>query len=132
MKLNKTYAISTLLLFIIEVFIGIYMHDDLIRPFGGDLLVVILIYCFIKSVVDVSWLKAAVGTLIFSYIVEISQYFNLLKHLGLQNSKLAVILLGQSFSWGDMLCYTAGIFIVMIAELFHNQTKNNLSKANII
>ncbi|WP_121809836.1 ribosomal maturation YjgA family protein [Mucilaginibacter kameinonensis] len=132
MKLNKTYAILTLLLFIIEVFIGVYLHDDLIRPFGGDLLVVILIYCFVKSVIDISWIKAAIGALFFSYIVEISQYFNLLKHLGLQNSKLAAILLGQSFSSGDILCYTVGIFIVIIAELFYRQAKNNLSKANII
>ncbi|SEN81988.1 Protein of unknown function [Mucilaginibacter gossypiicola] len=132
MKLNKSYAILTLLLFIIEVFIGMYMHDDLIRPFGGDLLVVILIYCFVKCLIDIPWPVAAIGTLIFSYIVEISQHFTLLKHLGLQNSKLAAILLGQSFSWGDMLCYTAGIFIVIIAELFYNKAKNNLSKANII
>ncbi|HEX8019894.1 DUF2809 domain-containing protein [Mucilaginibacter sp.] len=131
MKLNRSYLILTLILFITEVFIGIYLHDRLIRPFGGDLLVVILIYCLIKSFLNTPWLKTAVGTLIFSYIVEISQYFNLLSHLGLQNSKVAGILLGHSFSWGDMLCYTIGISIVMIIELIYSQP-NNLPKTKII
>lgn len=132
MKLNKTYLILTLILFITEVFIGVYMHDRLIRPCGGDLLVVILIYCFVKSFFDIPWFKTAICTLIFSYIVEVSQYFNILKYLGLQNSKTAAILLGHSFSWGDMLCYTIGIFIVVITELFYRQLNNNLLKTKIV
>jgi glucan phosphoethanolaminetransferase (alkaline phosphatase superfamily) len=132
MKLNKTYLFLTLILFITEVFIGLYLHDQLIRPFGGDLLVVILIYCFVKSFFNTPWLKTAISTLIFSYIVEVSQYFNLLNHLGLQNSKAAAILLGHSFSCGDMLCYTIGIAIVMITELFHSQPDNKLPKTKII
>ncbi|MFC0515957.1 DUF2809 domain-containing protein [Mucilaginibacter angelicae] len=132
MKLNKTYLTLTLILFATEVFIGVSLHDRLIRPFGGDLLVVILIYCFVKSFFDTPWLKTAICTLIFSYIVEVSQYFNLLKHLGLQSSKAAAILLGHSFSWGDMLCYTIGIAIVGILELFHRQPNNNLPKTKII
>lgn len=131
MKLNRSYLILTLILFITEVFIGIYLQDRFIRPFGGDLLVVILIYCLIKSIFNTPWLKTAVGTLIFSYIVEISQYFNLLSHFGLQNSKVAGILLGHSFSWGDMLCYTMGIAIVISIELFYSQP-NNLPKTKTI
>lgn len=132
MKPNKIYLILTLLLFITEVLIGAYLHDQFIRPFGGDLLVVILIYCFIKSCFDTPWLKTAMGTLIFSYIVEISQYFNLLARLGLQNSKVAALVLGQSFSWGDMLCYTLGILIVIIIELLYRQPHNNLPKTKNI
>lgn len=131
MKFNRSYLILTLILFITEVLIGVYLHDRLIRPFGGDLLVVILIYCLIKSLFKTPWLKTAFGTLIFSYIVEISQYFNLLSYLNLQNSKVAGILLGHSFSWGDMLCYTIGISIVISIELLYSQP-NNLPKTKII
>ena len=132
MQASKIYFTLTLILFITEVFIGAYLHDQLIRPFGGDLLVVILIYCFIKSCIDTPWLKTAIGTLIFSYIVEISQYFNLLARLGLQDSKVAAIMLGHSFSWGDMLCYTLGILIVIIIELLYRQPDHNLPKTKNI
>ncbi|UOE46865.1 DUF2809 domain-containing protein [Mucilaginibacter sp. SMC90] len=128
MSNNKPYFILTLILFITEVFIGIYLHDKLIRPFGGDLLVVILIYCFVKTCVNTPWLKTAVGALFFAYMIEISQYFNLLAHLGLQNSKLAAILLGHSFSWGDMLSYTIGISIVILTELFCRQQNSSIPK----
>lgn len=117
MIFNKHYFGLALLLFIVEVLIGVYMHDTLIRPFGGDLLIVILIYCFVKSFVNTPGLKTAFATLLFAYVVEFLQYLNLLRFLGWQNSKLAAILLGHSFSWGDMLCYTIGIAIVIIAEV---------------
>jgi hypothetical protein len=116
MIFNKRYFTLTSALFITEVLIGAFMHDRLIRPFGGDLLIVILIYCFVKSFVNTPWFKTALATLLFAYAVEFSQYLNLLGLLGWQNSKLAAILLGHSFSWGDMLCYTIGTLIVMIIE----------------
>ena len=48
---NKTYFLLALLLLLAEVLIALYLHDALIRPYGGDFLVVILLYCFVKSFV---------------------------------------------------------------------------------
>ncbi|MFT5385169.1 MAG: hypothetical protein ACI81W_002574, partial [Saprospiraceae bacterium] len=39
----------TAFLFLIEVGIAVFIQDRIIRPYIGDLLVVILIYCFIRS-----------------------------------------------------------------------------------
>lgn len=114
--LNKKYLLLTIVIFIIEVLIGAYMHDDFIRPFGGDFLVVVLIYCFVKSFINLPVIKAAIGVLIFSYIVETLQYFKITVILGLKHSKLANIIIGNSFSWGDILCYTAGIAAVIAIE----------------
>jgi hypothetical protein len=52
----------------------------------------------------------------FADIVEVSQYFHLVSLLGLQDFKLAKILLGISFSFIDMFTYTFGIILVIIAE----------------
>jgi hypothetical protein len=90
--------------------------DNVIRPYGGDFLVVVLIYCLIKSFINTHVLKTAVGVLLFAYTVEICQYFNLLGLLDMQNSRPALLLLGHSFSWLDMLCYTLGITLVIIIE----------------
>ena len=116
MKIYKNYLAATIILFITEVLIARYTHDAIIRPFGGDYLVVILIYCFVKSFANTPVLPTALYVLLFSYLVEISQYFHLVRWLGLEKSKLACTIMGTSFSFTDLLCYTLGILTVIIIE----------------
>ena len=113
---NKTYFILTLLLLLTEICIGCYMRDAIIRPYGGDFLVVILLYCFIKSFINFPVLLAAAWVLFFAYAIEISQYLHLVRLFGLRESKIARILLGTSFSFFDMLTYAMGILLVIAAE----------------
>lgn len=116
MSFNIRYFLLTAILFIIEVLIALYIHDAIIRPYGGDFLVVILIYCFVKTFFNWPVIKTALGTLIFSYLVEIGQYFHLVNVLGLERFKLARIVIGVGFSFIDLLCYTMGIILVVIVE----------------
>jgi hypothetical protein len=120
-RLHKKYLTPTVLLFIIEVLIALFINDKFIRPYFGDFLVVILIYCFVRSFLNVSVIKAALGTLIFSYLIETSQYFGLARHLGLSNSRLANAILGSSFEWTDIIAYTLGIATVIIIERIKNK-----------
>ena len=113
---NLRYFIATMILLIIEVLIALYVHDTIIRPYIGDLLVVILIYCFVKSFFNFSSRNTAIGVLIFAYATEIMQYFHVVKLLGLQHSRLARIIIGTSFSLEDMIAYTVGIIIVLVVE----------------
>jgi hypothetical protein len=118
------YLLLTVILFATEVMIGTYLHDAIIRPYGGDFLAVILIYCFVKSFLNTRLLPTVVCVLLLAYVVEISQYFHLINIVGLQNSKAARVIMGTSFSWTDMLMYTLGMIIVWIFEmLFNNKLK---------
>ena len=47
-EINKKYLFCFIILFLIESLIAIFIHDNFIRPYLGDLLVIILIYCFIS------------------------------------------------------------------------------------
>ncbi len=120
-KARRKYLLATIILFVIEVCIAIYVHDKIIRPYIGDVLVVILIYCFIKSIFNMPVLKAAIGVLIFSFAIEFLQYLNFVNWLGLSHNRLANIVIGNSFSWIDMLCYVVGISVVLIIEKLSNQ-----------
>jgi hypothetical protein len=104
------------MLFVAEVFIGRFTHDGVVRPYGGDFFIVMLLYCLVKSFFNTPVLPTAVCVLIFAYMVEISQYFHLINLLGLQHSKLARLLLGTTYSLNDMLIYTLGILVVLIVE----------------
>ncbi len=116
LKFNRKYFILTLIIFIVEVVIALFVHDHIIRPYVGDLLVVILIYCFIKSFFDFPVSILALLVLLFSYAVETLQYFKIVAVLGLEKSKLAKMIIGTSFAWQDIIAYTAGIAIVLWLE----------------
>ena len=116
MKVNFGYFLMFWLLLITELLIGIYIRDSFIRPYGGDFLVVMLLYCFVKSFIDASVGKTAVGVLAFAYLIELSQYFHLAKFWGLEHSRTALLILGNSFSFSDLLCYTLGILLALFVE----------------
>lgn len=116
LRFHKIYFIIAMLLLVTEALIAAYLNDAFIRPHGGDFLVVILIYCVLQSFIRLPVKGACIGVLLFAYVVEISQYFHLIHLLGLQHSRLAALVLGTSFSWIDMLCYTAGMGLVYGVE----------------
>jgi hypothetical protein len=116
LKFNQKYLAIAVLLFLIEVLIALFVHDKFIRPYFGDFLVVILIYCFLKSFVNLPVWSAAFMVLVFSFAVEIGQYFNMIGKLGLQHSAFARTVLGNSFAWIDLMAYVAGILSVVIIE----------------
>lgn len=115
LRFQKIYALLALILFATEVCIALFAHDRFVRPYLGDFLVVILLYCFVRSFLKSSPLKVAVGVLFFAYAVEISQYFQLVNRLGFQNDIIRIIV-GSSFAWSDMLAYTLGICVVLLFE----------------
>jgi hypothetical protein len=117
MNFHKNYFTLAILLLITEVLIARYLHDNIIRPYGGDFLVVILIYCLVKTFLNTPVIPTAVAVLLFAYVIEVLQYFRLVVLLGLQHVKLARVILGTSFSWTDILCYTLGIALVIIIEM---------------
>lgn len=115
-KFNFRYFLFTVILFVVEVLIAIFAHDPIIRPYVGDVLVVMLIYCFIKSFFKTPVVSTAIGVLIFSYVIEVLQYFHFVNRIGLKHSSLARTVIGTSFAWTDLLAYTIGIAMVLYAE----------------
>lgn len=120
---NKNYFLLTLLIFFIEVLIALYVNDKFIRPYLGDVLVVILIYCFIKTFLKLPVKTVLLFVLIFSFTVELLQFFNIVAKLGLAKYKIARLVIGTSFSWIDLLCYSIGILIIFMIENY--KIKNN-------
>ena len=113
---RSRYFILFVSILIVEILIALFLHDKIIRPYVGDFLVVILLYCFIKTFINITVFKAALGVLIFSYLVEYMQYLHLIKYLGLENSRVAKIILGTSFEWTDIATYTLGILFAIFVE----------------
>ena len=123
---NKNYFSLAILFFCIEVLIALFVNDSFIRPYLGDVLVVILIYCFLKSFLQLPVLTVALFVLIFSFTIEFLQFLNIVEKLHLEKSKIARTVIGTSFSWIDLLTYIVGIAIVLVVEKyrFKKETTN--------
>jgi len=116
LKFNISYFSWFILLLLIEICIERFTHDAFIRPFVGDFLVVILIYCFIKSFIITPVYATAFGVLVFSWFIEWMQYFHWVDRLGLSHSHFANVVLGNYFSWVDLLMYSLGILTIIVIE----------------
>lgn len=115
MKKRIHYLVLTLVILILEVIIAVYVKDKLIRPYVGDILAIIFVYFGIKTLYP-SLKQANLLAFLIGCIIEISQGFQILRHLGLQDNKWLSIILGSTFDWSDLFCYFIGFIIIFIFE----------------
>ncbi|MBR5773352.1 MAG: DUF2809 domain-containing protein [Clostridia bacterium] len=120
-KKRLIYALISLVIFITEVLIALYVDDNFIRPFGGDILVVILIACIVRIISPDKIRLLALWVFIFSVAVETAQYFDIVNLLGLGDITFFAVLIGTSFSFIDIICYAAGCLIFFAAEALLNR-----------
>ena len=111
-KKRLYYGAAWLILMGIEVVIALYVRDDFIRPYVGDMLVVIVIYCLIRMIFPDRWRLLPLYVFLFAACVEGLQYFNLPVLLGLGHIRAARIILGSVADWKDVGCYAAGCLIL--------------------
>ena len=117
MKINYKYVATFIILLIVEIYIALFIHDNIIRPFVGDALVVGVIYFFLRSFISKSIKLLPVYIFLFACFIEVSQYFNLILLLHLENFKIARIIIGATFDLNDIFCYFVGTILIFLYEL---------------
>ncbi|MBL7872521.1 MAG: DUF2809 domain-containing protein [Cyclobacteriaceae bacterium] len=115
---TKNYFALAIFIFVIEVLIALFVKDNFVRPYVGDVLVVILMYSFVKSFLRVPVLLLAMSVLVFSFLIEALQYIKIVERLGLEKSHFARTVIGTSFAWADILAYMLGIAIILGVETY--------------
>lgn len=124
-KQRIIYTITFVLLLLIEVLIALFVHDSFIRPYAGDILVVMVLYCFIRIFIPDKFILLPLYVFIFAAGVEILQYFNLVQILGLENNAFLRVLLGSVFDIKDIACYGAGCVILGAYEMIKAKHKTD-------
>ncbi|MBO9692605.1 DUF2809 domain-containing protein [Chryseobacterium sp.] len=115
LQFSLKYFILTAFIFLTEVLIATKLNNIFfVRAYLGDVIVVMLLYTFVKSFVKINDHKLILGILIFSFMVEFAQYFHVAEKLGFRPGSLMYIVIGNSFSWIDNLCYAIGCLILYI------------------
>ncbi len=116
MRFIGYYLGWTVCLLLIELSIALWVNDDFVRPYLGDVLVVILIYAFVRAFFKVAIVPAALGVLVFAFGVEFLQYFKIVEVLGWEASAIARTIIGTTFTWEDLIAYTVGVGILLALE----------------
>ena len=96
-KLRLLYVIGTLLLLVTEVLIALYVHDSIIRPFIGDMLVVILIGFFVRIFIPRGVKILPLPIFLFAIVIEILQYYDIAGVLGFKDNRFMSVLIGGTF-----------------------------------
>ena len=112
------YALIAAAVFLIEILIALFVHDRFIRPFIGDVLVVVLIYFTVSSVIKAPPIKLAGAVWLFACAIEWAQYMQLAAWLGLQKGSILYVALGATADWMDVVAYTVGALTVWLYEDF--------------
>ena len=108
LRLRPPYLLVAASVLLTEVLIATFVHDRWVRPFGGDLLVVVLLHFLARGLLPLSQRGAALGAFAFACLVEIGQWLQLAQRLGLEHHWFGRLFLGTTFHWGDVLAYALG------------------------
>ncbi len=117
------YLIIFIIIFMVEVFIGAYSHSGIIRNYVGDILVIPVMYFFIRIIYPKRIRKLPYILFLFAVIVEILQYMKINNILGIEGSSLLGILLGSTGDIKDILCYFIGTIIIIIIDVIENRRR---------
>lgn len=115
MRFSARYFALACALFAIEVVIALYFHDAFVRPFVGDALVVVLIYCALLSLVELPRTAAALGVFAFACALEVGQAFDLVDRLHVRAHWLRVVI-GTAYDARDFWAYAAGTALTLLVE----------------
>lgn len=125
MKKRLYYFLAFILLLAVEIFIALFVHDRFVRPYIGDVLVVIVLYFLVRIFVPEGCRWLPVLIFLFATGVEFLQYFRLVERLGLSDNRLMRTLLGSVFDVKDILCYGVGCMLLQIGQWVYRRNFQN-------
>ena len=115
-KKRIAYLIATAVLFAMELLIALFVHDDFVRPYVGDVLVVMLLYTFVRIFLPEGIRLLPLYIFLFAAGVEVLQYLRIAEVLGLSEHPVLSVVIGSVFDVKDIVCYGLGCVLLGIYE----------------
>lgn len=117
-KLRVLYGGLFLLFSLLVLLIALFVRDSFIRPYGGDVLIVVVLCCFFKLFFPKRSVWIPFLVFLFACGVELLQGLDYVTLLGLQNISFFRIWMGMTFSFEDIFCYAMGCGLFSWSEWF--------------
>lgn len=114
---RRGYLLCAVALFLIEVLIATRLsHWGFVRSSLGDVLVTMLLYCAALAVRDFERKRLSLAIFVLACLIEGGQYLHLAAALGLKPGSVLRVVIGDSFSWSDIVCYFAGCVLALAVD----------------
>lgn len=120
-KSRLPYIIAAVVLLIVEILIGLFVHDGFVRPYIGDVLVTVLL-CTFGQMIFLKWRFVPIAVFLFSAVVELCQLAQLDRVLGIEGTVLGVIV-GSTFDVADIVCYAVGCVLYFLVKYLIKKKK---------
>lgn len=117
-KIRKIYVLLFAALMLTEILIAAFVKGGFVRSYLGDVFITLLICFFVQALFKKRIKFLPLYVFVFSVIVEVCQYFDLVKLLGLENYRLISVWFGRSFSFYDIICYAVGCALFFAVDFF--------------
>jgi hypothetical protein len=113
-KSRVTYFI----LIIITIVIGLLSrHYSFIPAFIGDILWALMVYFMVRFIfINKSYPFTILASAGFCYVIEFSQLYKAPWIDELRLTLFGRLVLGSTFLWSDLLCYTVGIILGVLID----------------
>ena len=123
---RRYYLLTFIILLSIEIVIALFINDRFIRPYVGDVLIIILMYTFVRGIKQKLIRFLPIYLLLFAVSVEVVQYFDLIQMLNIKDNILLATIIGSTFDIKDIVCYLVGTIVIVIWEKVENNTKREV------
>ncbi|MDR7306368.1 DUF2809 domain-containing protein [Rhodoferax saidenbachensis] len=115
------WLLAALALLAVEVAIARYAPQGVLRGFGGDVLVVVLVYALLRTCVAQPAARLALWALLFACAIEGLQGLGMVDVLGLHDQtalhRILRIALGTTFDVWDLVAYGCGWLVCRALDL---------------
>lgn len=108
MSIRALYFTLVILIFITEVAIALGLGGPFVRGSVGDILVIGLVYYFLRGIGRYATRPTLIQALVIGYVVEGLQAIHLADLLGLQRGGVLYTVIGNTFTVSDLMMYTIG------------------------
>jgi len=115
------YGVATVGLFLVELLIALFVHDRFIRPYVGDVLVVVLLYTFVRIFLPEGIRLLPLYIFLFAAGVEVLQYFRIAEVLGVADHRILSVVIGSVFDVKDIVCYGVGCALLGAYEVMRSR-----------
>lgn len=126
MNKKRNLFLAILHFLICLIIVKVFRYSGFIRGFLGDVFFMGLMFYSLKAIYDFNKEKLLLNLLFLAYIVEISQYFKILKYFNLSNNAFLKLLFGATFDVMDLIAYTIGTFFVWSTIYFQKIKKDKI------
>ena len=116
MVFRPAYALAAAILLVTEALIARFLHDPWIRPHGGDVLAVMLVYAALRTVTRLPRRGAALAGFAIGTAIELAQLVHVLDLIGAGGDPIARTVLGSAFDWSDIAAYGAGAVLSVVID----------------